>query len=186
MSEELLVRYASPTLAALKTGNLISYRSHNNEQVEETVQRWNVQLGPKGVVVEILSNAKSLYLLYVYRPALLSCTLTEIGVRQLLGRYDYPFWSLEASLSHLKSRLSQSKQFPHEIGVFLGYPVADVSAFIQMGGCNSKCEGCWKVYSDVHNAQALFARYKKCTRLYLEQLRNGKSLAYLTVQRKKA
>ena len=36
--------------------------------------------------------------------------------------------------------------FPHEIGLLLGYPPEDVSGFIENGGKNFLCSGYWKVY----------------------------------------
>ena len=39
-------------------------------------------------------------------------------------------------------------KFPHEIGIFLGYPLADVAGFIRNKGRNCKCIGTWKVYGD--------------------------------------
>lgn len=70
--------------------------------------------------------------------------------------------------------------FPHEIGVFLGYPLKDVVGFIQNKGKNCKCCGCWKVYSDECEARKKFARYEKCKTIYMSMFQRGKSVLQLT------
>ena len=69
-----------------------------------------------------------------------------------------------ACIRHLIGRLRQETDFPHEIGLFLGYPPEDVRGFIQRGACGCKCAGCWKVYGDEAAARAQFARFERCTR----------------------
>ena len=78
-------------------------------------------------------------------------------------------------------RLKESETFPHEIGLFLGYPAVDVRGFIRHGEC--KCTGLWKVYeSDVPQAQRTFARCRHCTKAYLQRNREGWDLSKLTIR----
>lgn len=71
--------------------------------------------------------------------------------------------------------------FPHEIGVFLDYPLADVIGFIEHGGKNCKCCDVWKVYSNECATQVLFTRFMKCTEVYLRVFARGKLLIQMTV-----
>ena len=41
---------------------------------------------------------------------------------------------------------AEAADFPHEIGVFLGYPLEDVVGFIRHRGKCFTCCGCWKSY----------------------------------------
>ena len=186
VSDELLVRYASPTLAALKVGNLISYRSRDTQGVIEQVASWNHTLNGKGVEITLLSTRNDLHLLYVHRPELLEEKLKEQEAQTLLCPLGYPIGSCPLLLSHLQSRLADEAEqpFPHEIGLFLGYPTHDVKAFIQNQGCKGLCDGCWKVYNDVDSAKRIFAQYKQCTKVYLSLHQKGWTLDQLTVQRK--
>jgi hypothetical protein len=59
---------------------------------------------------------------------------------------------------------------PHEVGIFLGYPLADVDAFIQNKGRNYLLNGYWKVYSDVPGAEKLFHSYNQAK---IRVLNNG-------------
>ena len=88
----------------------------------------------------------------------------------------------DRAIERLKDRLSGG-QFPHEIGVFLDYPLADVKGFIENGGKNCKCCGCWKVYCDECGAKKTFSKYKKCREVYCRLWKSGcKSISQLTVK----
>ena len=70
---------------------------------------------------------------------------------------------------------------PHEVGLFLGYPLADVVGFIENEGKNCKCAGCWKVYGNEAAARRRFAQFKACRYIYAYQFQNGRTLSQLTV-----
>ena len=89
-------------------------------------------------------------------------------------------------LERLRLRLAQSEEFPHEIGVFLGYPLPDVIAYIRNGGRNCLCCGCWKVYFDEHGARRTFARFRKCREVYARLFAQGCPLSRLTVRTRAA
>ena len=91
----------------------------------------------------------------------------------------------EHCVAKLVDRLKESPEFPHEIGLFLGYPPEDVKGFIENRALHSKCTGCWKVYGDQEEAERIFARYKNCTDCYLRNWQRGTSLEKLTVSLKK-
>ena len=89
----------------------------------------------------------------------------------------------EEALVHLIERLSELEDggFPHEIGIFLDYPLGDVIGFIENAGRNFKCSGCWKVYCNECEAVKLFAKYKKCRDVYVRLWQQGRSVMQLTV-----
>lgn len=64
--------------------------------------------------------------------------------------------------------------FPHEIGIFLDYPLQDVKGFIENKGKNSKYNGLWKVYGDKDASMKLFEKYRKCISVYSELWRSGR------------
>ena len=87
----------------------------------------------------------------------------------------------EENVARLLRRLTACPCFPHEIGLFLGYPLEDVRGFMENCGRNYRLCGCWKVYGDPEAALRCFARYRKCARLYLQRYTEGHSLSRLTV-----
>ena len=84
-------------------------------------------------------------------------------------------------MDRLKSRIGENNEFPHEIGIFLDYPLGDVIGFILNEGRNFKCVGCWKVYCDECACQKTFAKYKKCRDVYVRLWQQGRSVLQLTV-----
>lgn len=181
MSDEMLVRYGSPTLAGLKTGSLFVCEFADGEAMRGALRRANGILTRKGVRLLPLRTCGKKTLLYLYRPKRLLRDLGEEGARSLLREFGYPLSGPEKCVSCLIERLRRSADFPHEIGLFLGYPPEDVRGFIECGAENCKCSGCWKVYGDVESAQKTFRRYRICTDRYLCEWRKGRSLERLTV-----
>jgi len=106
-------------------------------------------------------------------------------VRDFLCRegYTLPEQSDDCAplLQQLSRRLCCEADFPHEIGVFLGYPLYDVVGFIENAGRNFTCCGCWKAYGDPSAAQRHFAQLNKCTAVYLRLFRSGTSIQRLAV-----
>ena len=138
-------------------------------------------LREKGVSVTLLRYENHRALVYVYREQKLLKELRKPGVAEFLQAQGYSSLELEALLSRLRERLQTQEEFPHEIGLFLGYPLHDVVGFIENEGRNCCCVGCWKVYDCVCEAQKLFAKFQKCREVYTQQFRSGKSLLRLTV-----
>ena len=50
--------------------------------------------------------------------------------------------------------------FPHEMGVFLGYPIEDVRGFIENDGQGYLYSGYWKVYEGVDEKKDTFELYE--------------------------
>ena len=155
MSEEQLIKHCSPTLAGIKTGNMfVSVYSDINE-MRDDIRHWNNRLTKKGLRILPLRFQNNRALVYVFRPRKLICDLMK--------------------------RIDEYVEFPHEIGLFLGYPPEDVCGFIENKAQNCKCVGCWKVYGDVERAQRTFTKYKKCTDAYSFQYAKGRTIERLTI-----
>ncbi len=177
MSEQLLIENGAPTLANLKTASLFTVPAGGRDAVEN----WKKILAEKGVALEILREREESLLVYIYREQRLRQDLSRPEAQCILCREGYRWETPCEALEILKHRLKQQKGFPHEIGLFLGYPPEDVQGFIQHRGRNCKCTGCWKVYGDEEQAARQFARFKKCRDIYLQLFCGGRSLTQLTV-----
>ena len=98
-----------------------------------------------------------------------------------LKRYGYEDMDVLSAIRRLSARLQATGEFPHEIGVFLGYPLEDVTGFIDNRGKGFLRSGTWKVYSNIAEAEKTFYKYKKCTDIYTNLWEGGKSIWQLTV-----
>lgn len=181
MSEKDLVRNCAPTLAGIKTGSLFTCPLESRESVLNSVRRMNKRLAPKGLRVLPLRFSDNKALIYCYRPDRLRRDLRQNAAEEILQQQGYHPGSCEKCVMHLAKKLRQQKDFPHEIGLFLGYPAEDVRGFMELGPDCCKCTGCWKVYGDEDAAKQKFAQYKKCTRVYCDQWDKGTDIERLTV-----
>ena len=79
-------------------------------------------------------------------------------------------------MDRLSERMRANNGFPHEIGVFLGYPPEDVMGFVRNKGKNYKYNGYWKVYGDVEQCKRRFAAYDSCRRHAACMLKGGATM----------
>ena len=181
MSAEMIVRNCSPTLAGMKAGNIFSCAFANEQAMKESIRAWNRVLVKKGLRVLSLRYKDGRALIYIYRVSRLVRDLSREEVMEILRENGYDCRSAERCIVQLIQRLRQDEDFPHEIGLFLGYPPEDVKGFIQneAGGC--KLCGYWKVYGDVEAATELFRQYRTCTEAYKEQLSKGTNIERLVI-----
>ena len=145
--EAMLVESCSPTLAGLKPANL--FRCEETPELFSAVFAWNRKLQPSGLQIRVLKRCRSTgsCLIYVCRRAWVQQVLEQQEIRAFLSGEGYDMSrSMDQVLCQLARRLCIQRDFPHEIGIFLGYPLGDVIGFIQNQGRNYTCCGHWKCY----------------------------------------
>lgn len=171
--EELLVKQCAPTLAGIKAGSLFCFGTP--EQARHQVCQWHARLAPLGLAVTVLLERRSPQrsIVYVYRPRELERLLASDECRAFLARCGYRTAGVEGMLHQLSQRLRIEREFPHEIGIFLGYPLQDVVGFIENRGQNFTCCGLWKAYGDPIAAQKCFDCCKKCIDCYTQMFGSG-------------
>ncbi len=182
MLETSLIKHCSPTLASLKTANLFSYEYRTKKELRKSVRYWNNQMSCKGIRLVVMKKNKHRALIYVCRISSLENELKKADTAAFLEKYGYDAANARKAVRHLKKRMCSSGGFPHEIGVFLGYPLEDVTGFIENGGKGFVEVGFWKVYGDKEEAEKTFYKYKKCTDIYIRLWECGRrSIGQLTV-----
>ncbi len=179
--EQAVIAHCAPTLAGHKCASLFAWRGCGGSRQAECVEEADQVLRSKGVRVRGLPNRTGGLLVLVYRPGLLCGRLAAPGVRDFLQEQGYADGSLGQYLAQLADRLAVSKGFPHEIGIFLDYPLEDVQGFMENRGAGCACQGCWKVYGDAQEACRRFLLYRKCREVYLACYHRGFDVLRLTV-----
>ena len=183
MSEDLIIKHCSPTLAGLKTANLFTCVYSQREDIEQYALEFNRRFNPKGVNMLPLKFGKTRALIYVFRPTKLQKDLSDTRAKTILKTMGYNCFDSRYCLMRLKNRMKACPEFPHEIGLFLGYPPEDVQGFILHKGNCCKCCGCWKVYGNEEKAVREFAKYKKCSDIYYSKWSQGTPINQLVVKR---
>lgn len=172
--EKVLAFHAAPTLMGVKCGSLLAL-SVKEYDLAEGAELIAERCGGD-ILVRTVSRCAERQLMYVYHRRLLEDILAAEGVRDFLAEYGYSAeLDAEECLDRLCERLMED-DFPHEIGIFLGYPLEDVKGFIM--NCGQRCKYCgvWKVYGDVERAKQLFECYRQCRIRLCGELETGKEL----------
>ncbi len=68
--------------------------------------------------------------------------------------------------------------YPHEIGIVLGYPIEDVLGFITNRGQNYIISGCWKVYHNAGSSKKIFQEYHRIRSEAVKYLIDNNSLPH--------
>lgn len=122
-----------------------------------------------------VGRERVIFLLFCRRR--LSDYLMREKVRACLRECGYPDTHMEGMLRLCRQRYqcyqTGEAQFPHELGLFLGYPLADVCGFIRNHGKSSLYTGYWKVYEDVAYKRKLFRMFDLTRELLIELVNNG-------------
>lgn len=180
MSDEQVIRYCAPTLACIKTGSMFNGTFTSREDMIAFLRSLNCRLCSKGLRVLPLRYRQGHGLIYIYRPEQLVRDLHDAMAQSILDECGYDRLFPDRCLVQLIHRVRQSSDFPHEIGLFLGYPPCDVHGFIHH---HEACllAGPWKVYGNAASARQRFDRLNRCTSIYMQQYHRGVSLEKLTV-----
>ncbi|KUO77006.1 MAG: hypothetical protein APF77_05735 [Clostridia bacterium BRH_c25] len=151
---------AAPTVEGKKPSTVVNL-PRNRRNLCELWQRHKSDVAESLAVsfFELRRNEDSILVL-IYKPETLNKYLLKKSSMRFLRDYGYRReMGLEGCLEHLKRRYNC--ECPHELGVFLGYPVKDVIGFIENQG--KKCLLCryWKVYHNPGRAKCIFNAYDK-------------------------
>lgn len=178
--DKMLAFHCAPTLAGLKPANLIA---HERIQKHYTIEEYDVTrtaLISSGIHMERIWACEQRELTLVYHKALLEAHLKSPEIWGYLLVQGYPMYEdFESIIAHLKKRVIESGGFPHEVGVFLGYPLVDVMGFIKNKGQNCKFCGYWKVYGDAEEARCLFESYSKVRDEMFKRVEEGHKITQI-------
>ncbi|WP_124061107.1 DUF3793 family protein [Gordonibacter sp. Marseille-P4307] len=199
--ESMIVHHCAPVLGGIKSGGLFNVpfdakaslaanesafkgsKDVPGGSFSRSLREAQVKLAPLGVFVDILATRPFGALVYVYRPDMVVRTLRQTKPMRFLQSYGYPnTCSVKPHIERMRRRIAETDastscahacRFPHEIGLFLGYPLEDVIGFIENQGRNCLACGCWKVYSNERDAQTCFGCFRSCTKQMRTLFREG-------------
>lgn len=116
-------------------------------------------------------------LFFVYDKSLLKEVCTKKDNLVYLESKGYPVnKGFNSILSELIYRLAHQKNFPHETGIFLGYPLEDVLGFESNKAQGFIYSGFWKVYGNKQAAISMMNKYKACTEICMSWFKKGLSV----------
>lgn len=164
--QRALAIHSAPALCGIKASNLINvdYSDDLFKEIEELNKKFT------NFRFYILKKDKNKVLILTYRKRVLERELNRNSNKEFLKELGYDVSSIDSMLLCLKERIAYD-DFPHEIGVFLGYDLSDIKSFIE----NKKClyTGYWKVYSNLDEKLELFSKYTRCKNCVIKMIDKG-------------
>lgn len=177
-----LVMQCAPVLKNVKVSNLLTVRAGEWQQVCE-------ELRDSRIIAILLYADGRREVVFCCRYEQLEAYLMRPEVRGFLWDCGYgrKLYDVASVVRRLRRRYQQyagaGKEFPHELGVLLGYPVEDVRGFIANGGQGGLLSGYWKVYGDVEGAKQKFRVYDEAKECALQELMSGWPLRRVAEER---
>lgn len=174
-----LILQCAPFLKGIKAACIMNIKEEYCSGLKEALK-------DTGISYKALTTRKGKCLIFFYRREDFCAYLKSREIKEFLAAYGYLITDTQAALTRLSKRVCQYSSaditFPHEIGVFLGYPVRDVEGFIRNEGQNYLIAGYWKVYHDIMRAQMLFHAYDQAKTTAVNEYLTGKSIQAIARQ----
>lgn len=160
----------APILTGIKMSNLLHVRRGQEQEVFRLFEN-------SPISCHVLYRWDNRVSILLYRRAALCRWLEQKRVRQLMEQFGYCEVTFEEILERMAERYQDHVEgridFPHEVGLLLGYPPEDVIGFIENEGRNCKLSGYWKVYGDPDRAHRIFTAYDRARDAVIRLAGNG-------------
>lgn len=173
-----VVTQCAPVLKGVKISNLITMKPGCWRKIRTYLKKSRI------ICIQLYADREK-EVLFLYRYEQLERHLSLREVREFLMSCGYDRFDVASVLSRLRRRYQRyavtQKEFPHELGVLLGYPVGDVQGFIANRGENSLTSRYWKVYQNPKEAEKIFDLYDRVKEQALREIMCGRSLSYVAV-----
>ncbi len=172
-TEYSLGRVCAAMFAGIKPAGLVSVRARERATLVRICRSFH----EKGFSCAVLREGEERVLVCIYHRERLAHLLSSSQIRSFLEARGYRYTGVKEAFACLKVRMA-SGTFPHEVGVFLGYPLHDVEGFIADPRGGTPC-GAWKAYGDEEGAARTSARWRRCTDAVCRMMDSGKSLTQI-------
>ena len=163
-----LALQCAPLITGIKISNLLMVAAENEDLVMDLVQGSGITC-----FCVMRTTKKTAFLLF--RRSLLEAYLNNSEALDILKKAGYEDFSFGKILLRFKKHYEaylndEHKQFPHEMGLLLGYPIEDVRGFIEHNGCGCLYSGYWKVYRNVPLKKKMFEDFEKAKESVIQLL----------------
>ena len=173
-----VVTQCAPVLKGVKISNLITMKPGGWRKIRAYLKKSRI------ICIPLYADAEK-EVVFLYRYEQLERHLKNREVREFLRSCGYESFEVASVLVRLRRRYQLyagiSKEFPHELGVLLGYPVGDVQGFIDNRGENSLTSRYWKVYQNPKEAEKIFDLYDRVKEQALKEIMCGRTLSHVAV-----
>ena len=147
---------------------------------DKELARISMKLHNTNISLIILCTCKKRHLVMVYRAKELEEHLRSKEVSDYLREFGYRRDDFISNLIRLHQRMNgfynKMKEFPHEVGVFLGYPICDIKGFLENKGERYLHSGYWKIYGNLEETRKKFLSYDEAREIAIDEFLSGREL----------
>ncbi len=173
-----LVYHCAPFLKGKRVATVVALTEKEEIALYENLRDTDIQ------IFKMQGRGKE-KLYFLYRNKEYHTYLSDQNIRYFLKRYGYQGKEILTYLEFLNARIEKSilekGEFPHEIGVLLGYPLEDVKGFTNHKGKNFLCTGYWKVYKNEEKKKKLFRLFDELRSICEREFLQGKSICEIAL-----
>jgi hypothetical protein len=153
-----LALQCAPVISGIKISNLLTIPAKSLRELSAVLKKTELSF-------RILYPGRERLVILIYRETELKEYLEREEVMAFIYKCGYETSDISKIFPVFVKRymryMELKQDFPHELGLFLGYPIEDVEGFIKENGKNYLYSGYWKVYKDAELKIRLFKNYEK-------------------------
>ena len=153
-----LALQCAPVISGIKISNLLTIPAKSLRELSVVLKKTELSF-------RILYPGRERLVILIYRETELKEYLEREEVMAFIYKCGYETSDISKIFPVFVKRYMRymvlKQDFPHELGLFLGYPIEDVEGFIKENGKNYLYSGYWKVYKDAELKIRLFKNYEK-------------------------
>ena len=176
--EQTIINHIAPTLCGIKPATMFTLRK--DFFIEKEAYLWKEKAKEHKVELNFFPTSETLVMFFSYNKSEISKILNKQNVKEYLKEKNYPIHkNITENINELFTRLQTSTTFPHEVGIFLGYPLEDVILFEKNRGKNCKCCGYWKSYTNNDDTKKSLIKFHYCSNICKQWLDEGFSVTQI-------
>jgi hypothetical protein len=153
-----LALQCAPVISGIKISNLLTIPVKSLRELSVVLKKTELSF-------RILYPGRERLVILIFREAKLREYLAREEVMAFIYKSGYETSDISKIFPVFVKRyvryMELKQDFPHELGLFLGYPIEDVEGFIKENGKNYLYSGYWKVYKDTELKIRLFKDYER-------------------------
>lgn len=162
-----LVNQCAPVMKHLKPAQMLTLSKECVKEMASLCQTWDL------CYLNLYQDTRKEVIL-IYREAEMLRFLGREKVLHLLEEKNYDISSFSTMIHSLCEKMESFYKgvgkYPHEVGLFLGYPLEDVLGFMGEKQVKPLYRGYWVVYNDLNHAKNVFKKYDQARRELLLRL----------------
>ena len=153
-----LALQCAPVISGIKISNLLTIPAKSLRELSVVLKKTELSF-------RILYPGRERLVILIFRETKLREYLAREEIMAFIYKCGYETSDISKIFPLFVKRymryMELKQDFPHELGLFLGYPIEDVEGFIKENGKNYLYSGYWKVYKDTELKIRLFKDYER-------------------------